>query len=623
MKKILFFTGFLLIFAMLFSAISNAGRKTKTVSLKEVFSSPQYSRVRSTLTNYYGITVRNDSLIFTKPTNVGGGGGTSADSVFVTITTDTLMVTDATGADTTWIYDDGDTTRMVSNNNPIKIGDGSVVVAKDGKVSIKSLRVPTGVTSGYFLKASNANGDAEWSKVAGVDSSFSSVVVDTMFIVNGTDTTKVYNHGDTTYVDSDGQPINISNGGTSLTIDSTGTTISDSLFIGTDSTLLYNNPGEIGGNDSYTELLIPSNNDNLSTSIRDTSDNHFTITRHNSPYHSTATAAIGKSSIQFRYSTFDYLTIPNDTKLNIDDGSNFVVDFWYKNNGTPQSSQMIMQKKDGNNTSWYILFHVWGTAYITYNQVDFGISELEMLYETQIIIDGNWHHYAIVRSGQNFYWYIDGTQVFSGSDPDSSPTNTGDLYISKGIGSDYIDGNLDEIRITKGTDRGWTGATIDVPTIEYTEHVVSPSVGTTTSFTSGNEYASVYILPSASVSFATAAATYKTIKPWATDYVSNGITLTDSMMTVNQGGIYLLDVTFSGAISGSSLDIDLAAFVDDNEVTQINNFARWASSSVGYSMNLSGLLQLDTSDNVKIKCKTSSGTTFYAHSGTFTLTKIQ
>ncbi|KKM05276.1 hypothetical protein LCGC14_1755760, partial [marine sediment metagenome] len=47
-----------------------------------------------------------------------------------------IYVIDATGNDTLLIYDDGDTARIFSNNNPIKIGEGSLVVGTDGNVGI-------------------------------------------------------------------------------------------------------------------------------------------------------------------------------------------------------------------------------------------------------------------------------------------------------------------------------------------------------------------------------------------------------------------------------------------------------------------------------------------------------
>ncbi|KKK85461.1 hypothetical protein LCGC14_2773080, partial [marine sediment metagenome] len=55
-------------------------------------------------------------------------GRSDADDIIVT---HTIYVIDATGNDSLQISDDGDTARIFSNNNPIKIGEGSLVIHED------------------------------------------------------------------------------------------------------------------------------------------------------------------------------------------------------------------------------------------------------------------------------------------------------------------------------------------------------------------------------------------------------------------------------------------------------------------------------------------------------------
>ena len=201
----------LLLFTSLLADKSESKHKPIAISLKgsASLSDPyQYSRIISILKNSYGIIVRNDSLIFSKDTNISGS---SADSVYVTVTSDTLIIVDATKADTTWIYDDGDTTRIVSNNNPIKIGNNSLTVGIDGTVSIKTLQIPS-ATKNYVLTANDVNGNVVWAKTQ-IDSIFSSMVLDTLIIVDATkaDTTWIYDDGDTTRIWSNNNPIKIGN----------------------------------------------------------------------------------------------------------------------------------------------------------------------------------------------------------------------------------------------------------------------------------------------------------------------------------------------------------------------------------------------------------------------------
>lgn len=69
------------------------------------------------------------------------GTGLFGKSVF--INGDTLYIVDASGQDTVRIYDDGDTTRIESDN-PIKVGEGSIIVAGDTVVIDKNLKIQEG-----------------------------------------------------------------------------------------------------------------------------------------------------------------------------------------------------------------------------------------------------------------------------------------------------------------------------------------------------------------------------------------------------------------------------------------------------------------------------------------------
>lgn len=76
-----------------------------------------------------------------------------------------------------------------------------------------------------------------------------------------------------------------------------------------------------------------------------------------------------------------------------------------------------------------------------------------------------WYHVAWVRSGNNLYVYFDGTQVLSATTSGNIDTN-GSLYrILRGenVTNDGLDGNWQDFRIYVGTDLGYNGATITVP----------------------------------------------------------------------------------------------------------------------------------------------------------------
>ncbi|KKM13732.1 hypothetical protein LCGC14_1713250, partial [marine sediment metagenome] len=79
----------------------------------------------------------------------------SADLSLNSITIDTLYIIDVSGVDSLRIYDDGDTTRLVSDN-PIKIGPGSLVIETGGDVSMSDDLSVTGTITNTELQTATS-----------------------------------------------------------------------------------------------------------------------------------------------------------------------------------------------------------------------------------------------------------------------------------------------------------------------------------------------------------------------------------------------------------------------------------------------------------------------------------
>jgi len=79
-----------------------------------------------------------------------------------------------------------------------------------------------------------------------------------------------------------------------------------------------------------------------------------------------------------------------------------------------------------------------------------------------------WQHIAIVRSGSTLRAYKDGVGGTSVSISEGVGTN-GDLSLMAGsaAGGQTVSGYVDDFRITVGSDRGYTGSTITVPTAAF------------------------------------------------------------------------------------------------------------------------------------------------------------
>ena len=91
---------------------------------------------------------------------------------------------------------------------------------------------------------------------------------------------------------------------------------------------------------------------------------------------------------------------------------------------------------------------------------------------------GNWYHVALVRSGNTFYTFLNGTLGESWVNSSSLLNPIGAIYVGSGVGSQYFDGYIDEVRLRRGVAE-WTSS-FDPPTAPYTDPALSVGGGSTT-----------------------------------------------------------------------------------------------------------------------------------------------
>jgi hypothetical protein len=82
------------------------------------------------------------------------------------------------------------------------------------------------------------------------------------------------------------------------------------------------------------------------------------------------------------------------------------------------------------------------------------------------VTTGAWLHIAAVKSGSNSHLYVAGTRVATSSSPDG--WSSGSAAIEIGMKDAGATAYIDEFRIRRNTDGGYTGATITVPTAAFT-----------------------------------------------------------------------------------------------------------------------------------------------------------
>ena len=160
----------------------------------------------------------------------------------------------------------------------------------------------------------------------------------------------------------------------------------------------------------------------------------------------------------------DYFTAPDHADWDFDSGD-FTIDFWAKFDdvGTATREDICGQRVDVNNR-WYIGFNQTGAGtpgkiLIEFNSTSGGVGGLRFRREVDATLVGAWHHFAFVRNGSNLYMFLDGseiTDVWPGDIVADAPNVASLLYVgAMPLNSYYMDGTLDEFRISKGIAR-WT-----------------------------------------------------------------------------------------------------------------------------------------------------------------------
>lgn len=226
---------------------------------------------------------------------------------------------------------------------------------------------------------------------------------------------------------------------------------------------------EDNGPDSYTELLLHFDGADEATSTTDSSSNAHTITMSGAKIDNGA-SVFGTSSVYFG-ATSDYIKI---------DGSSFpagsdlfngdlTIELWFSRSGTISGDLYLLDKTTGG-SGWGLVWNTdstYGTAnswiFTSANidtNTDDGPTGANLLTGGANVAapsDGQWHHIAIVKSGNNYAMYIDGVERDTASKSYKPTDGTSQhFYIAsyRGISSTgFSGGYVDEVRISKGVAR--------------------------------------------------------------------------------------------------------------------------------------------------------------------------
>jgi hypothetical protein len=219
--------------------------------------------------------------------------------------------------------------------------------------------------------------------------------------------------------------------------------------------------GGANGNDSFAKLLLHCDGTDASTSFPDASGGGHTVTANGSAQVDTAQSVFGGASALFNGSgTNDYLSVPDSADFFFDT-SDFTVDFRLRFSSIGANEGLIGQRADASNYWQWII----DTNLLRFLAVSGGTIRADYTVAHGLSAT-TWYHMALVRNGTSLLMFRDGTSLSLTTGTAISTNSVPNVAAALEIGrqnfnsaNQYINGWMDEIRISKGIARWTTGFT--------------------------------------------------------------------------------------------------------------------------------------------------------------------
>ena len=195
----------------------------------------------------------------------------------------------------------------------------------------------------------------------------------------------------------------------------------------------------------------------------------------------------------------NYATIPNDASLDLSTGD-FTVECWF-NTPVLRSPNPLIYRFNGNSNSFTDLQFAIGLDNANIGAtVYYGNAPNTIASVTGAVSIGVWNHCALVRTGNNFYFYFNGTRYGSLSSASSLSNSSWSTYFGFWRGGNISYPaivTLSNVRIVKGTAL-YTNANESVPTAPLTAITNTSFLGFQTNRLKDNSTNNFTITPSAS-----------------------------------------------------------------------------------------------------------------------------
>lgn len=163
----------------------------------------------------------------------------------------------------------------------------------------------------------------------------------------------------------------------------------------------------------------------------------------------TAQSKFGVSSLLLD-GTGDYITSPDSADWFMSTGD-FTIDCWIRINSLAALVTVFSQTTDATNS---VVLNISTLGVITFT-ITATVPVVTMASASSTVTTATWYHLAVVRSGNNWNIYVNGTSVANTTDADAWADYTGTFQIGANNTANGFNGWIDEFRVSKGVAR-WT-----------------------------------------------------------------------------------------------------------------------------------------------------------------------
>ena len=226
----------------------------------------------------------------------------------------------------------------------------------------------------------------------------------------------------------------------------------------------------MAGIDTYTKLMLHMNGIEGGTTFTDSSDSAHTVVRTGLTT-TTANKKFGTAATEKPDTTGKYLTIANSSDFAFGSGD-FCIDLWMRTNYFGATAHIMSYASSDSTFAWK--FYINGSSQIQFDWYSSTNQLKQFTTSATGLTDNNWHHYAMIRSGNNGFFAVDGTLGTPVDLTGLSQRDSGSYIMT--IGSNYTHTHanyygFDELRVSKGAARWSTNFT--PPTAEYSAADIS------------------------------------------------------------------------------------------------------------------------------------------------------